>query len=629
MAFVDLSRGKFEKMPLDPEFLNKFIGGWGMTNRLARDLIPPETDPLAPENHILIGAGPFSGTIVPGAAELFVTTRFPVNNAYATACGGGHFAMMLKLSGFDCLTVTGRAAKPVYIKVEEGRVDICDAADLWGRDVFETVDALRRRHEPCSVIPIGPAGENRVKISVTSIDKGGTLGSGGLPAVMGSKNIKAIVAVQGSRGVRVADPRGLRRLVNKMEGRILNYRLRDTLLEGGYFGMTADWARIKAKVSGNGTRVSIAHLPDVKDLHYRSRKSLACAGCPTADKERISLREGPNAGMLSYLTHFSMRYFPGADIEEEYGKSVKYLDAANRYGICLFSFEAVKDFAVHLFQNGIIDRNDTAGLTLDDDYETTMRLLEMTARKQDFGAILAEGLVGAAVKIGRGAEESVLHIKGYPWLADPRLTGFGTATLAQMTNPARSGGCAGIAGSLGSASYNPGRPIQQWLNGAKTIGLTDDALKRIFTPQAFNVGRLTRHTEDWLSLSNCLGLCHRLYINRFYDAPTVAGLYTAVTGIETTPEALLEAGARAWNLARLLNVSAGFSRQDDRPPKVWFSPLKGEDSEYYLMDYYKTARLEEKDVDRMLDDYYEERGWDVKTGAPAGHTLAALGLEGL
>ncbi|MBW1785043.1 MAG: hypothetical protein JRK53_00270 [Deltaproteobacteria bacterium] len=629
MAFVDLTKGKIESIPLDGELVGRFIGGWGVNNRLAYDLIPPKTDPFAPENAIIIGTGPFSGTIVPGSAELFITSRFPLNNSYATACGGGHFAMMLKLSGYDHLAIFGKAEKPVYIKVENKNIEICDATDLWGRDSFDTVDALRRRHQPCSVIPIGPAGENLVRISVTSIDKGGTVGSGGLPAVMGSKNLKAIVAVKGSIGIHVADHKRLRRLVGEMEERIMNYRLRDTLLEGGFFGMTANWARMKAQISENGTKVSVARLPDVKDIHYESRKPLACAGCPTADKEVIRIQKGPYKGMVSYLTHYSMRDFPGVNPEEEYGKSVKYMDTANRVGICLFSFEAVRDFMVHLNRSRFINKKDVSGFILGNDFETTMRLIDMTAHRQGIGTFLSEGVVRAARKIGKGVEKEAMHIKGYPWLGDPRLTGFGTSTLAQMVNPARSGGCAGIAGSLGSASYNPERPIQQWVKGAKTIGVTDDAMSRIFTENLFNVGRLTKHAEDWYSVSNCLGLCHRLYINRFFDARMVAGLYSAITGIETTPDELLGAGERAWNLFKLLNVRSGFTRKDDRPPKVWFSPLKGQGAEFHLMDYYKRNQLGKEDVECILDDYYHERRWDKKTGTPTAQTLEKLGLGGL
>ncbi|MFQ5987618.1 MAG: aldehyde ferredoxin oxidoreductase C-terminal domain-containing protein, partial [Dehalococcoidia bacterium] len=190
-------------------------------------------------------------------------------------------------------------------------------------------------------------------------------------------------------------------------------------------------------------------------------------------------------------------------------------------------------------------------------------------------------------------------------------------------------GPASMAGTLGAPSYNPGRPVEQWVREAEKVGVPGEAMERIFTPTSFNPGRLTRYAEDWYSLSNCLGRCHRLYINRFYDANMVAELYSAVTGIKISPSHLLKGAERAWNLSKVLNIRAGFSREDDRAPQVWFTPLKGEGAEYRLMDYYKTTTLDEEDMERILDDYYEERGWDRKSGAPTAKKLRELGLEAL
>ncbi|MBE0414992.1 MAG: hypothetical protein IBX36_00420 [Dehalococcoidia bacterium] len=629
ILYVDLTSGQIRKEPLDPEMVRALIGGWGINNRLAYDLIPPDADPLSPENAILIGTGPFSGTIVPGSAELLVTSKFPLNGSFATACGGGNFALMLKTSGYDHVVISGRAEKPVYLKILDDDVELCDAGGLWGRDTFETVDELRERYDPCSVIPIGQAGENLVKVSVTAIDKGGTLGSGGLPAVMGSKRLKAIVAVQGTRGVRVAHRLKLRKVVDEMLDSIMNYRLRPTLIQGGLLAMTASWTAVTAKISQNYTEISFAPGHDVREIHNRVRKPIACASCPMADKELNRLSEGPFAGMTTYMTHFGFSGQGGESALEEHNRSVRFRDAANRYGICLFCFGVVKDLMAYLYEQGIITKEDTGGIELVDDFDTNMKLLEMTAYREGFGDVLAEGILGAARRVGKGAEDHAVHIKGYYLLGDPRITGLGTPDIAQIVHPARSGGCAGIAGSLGSASYNPGRPIEQWVREAEKIGIPGDAMERAFTTTSFNPGRLTKYTEDWYSLSNCLGRCHRLYINRFFTVRNIAELYSAVTGVETTPAELYKVAERAWNLFKVLNVRAGFERKDDRPPKVWFTPLKGEGTEFPLMDYYKTTVLTEADVDRILDDYYEERGWDKKTGTPTPPKLRELGLEEL
>jgi aldehyde:ferredoxin oxidoreductase len=157
--------------------------------------------------------------------------------------------------------------------------------------------------------------------------------------------------------------------------------------------------------------------------------------------------------------------------------------------------------------------------------------------------------------------------------------------------------------------------------------MSEESIRRVFGPKTFNVGRLTKHAEDWFSLFNCLGLCHRLYINRFHDAAPLAGMYSAVTGIETTPAELMRAGERAWNLYKLLNVREGFGRKDDRAPDVWFQPMKAPDRELPLMDYHKTHVLTREEIDGLISDYYDERGWDRQSGIPKPETLADLGLK--
>lgn len=625
VLYVDLSSGSARSEPLDPALQKAFLGGWGITNRLAYDLIPPDTDPLAPENAIIIGTGPFTGTIIPGSAELVVTSKFPLNGAFTTGCGGGSFGLMLKTAGYDYVVVSGRAPSPVYLTLAQDGVELHDAADLWGQDSFHTVDELRGRHEPCSVIPIGQAGENLVKISVTAIDKGGTVGSGGLPAVMGAKNLKAIVAVQGERATTVAHRVRLERLVNELMEHIMGYRLRPTLLEGGLramFDTAAGAAPIRPTLSDNWSELKLVPGKAIGEVHQRSRKALACASCPLADKEVCRVGEGEGNRMVTYVTHFGLGGDYGAEsAEEEFRRSMSFLDAANRYGICRFSFEAVRDLMVYLSQQGMLTAEDTGGVALEDDFATTMRLLEMTALRQGFGDVLAEGIVSAARQVG--AEEHAVHIKGFNMLTDPRMTGLGTHEFEYMVNPAR---CVGIPGSLGSPSYNPGRPLAQWLREAQRIGIPGPAMERIFSPTSFHPGRLTRYTEDWYSLSNCLGRCHRLYINRFFDADLVAALYSAVSGIETSPSELLKAAERAWNVSKLLNARVGFDRKDDRPPQAWFVPLKGEGAEYPLVDYYRTTVLSAADIEHLLDDYYEERGWDRESGTPSPRTIRELGL---
>jgi len=347
ILYIDLSTGKTHKEPLDPDLAKKFIGGWGINQWLAYHLIPPQVDPFAPENAIIIGTGPFNGTVIPGAAKMTITTKFPINNSFTTAGGGGHFPIMLKSAGYDHVVITGRAAKPVYLKISEDGAELCDARGLWGKDQFETTDALRLLHEPCSIIPIGQAGKNLVKISVSLIDKGGSVGSGGLPAVMGSKNLKAIVAIQGNHPVEIADRRRLQKVVDKILPRITDYHLREEMMKGGSMAMTLGWRGGGGTMTKNWSELeprppeAAENIAAIYEIHKRCRQKLACPTCPMADKDRIDLREGDYAPMITYDSAVMALGFGARGALDAYVESLQHIDASNRYGICRLCFRGV------------------------------------------------------------------------------------------------------------------------------------------------------------------------------------------------------------------------------------------------------------------------------------------------
>jgi len=605
ILYVDLTSEKVRTEKLDPELAKSFIGGYGISNKLTYDLVPPDVDPFSPDNLVIIGSGPFAGTLVPGAAKATFTTKFPINNAFASAACGGNFAWMLKSNGYDQVVIGGQASRPVYLNITQNGVEICDASHLWGKDIFDTVDELRSAYPISSIIPIGPAGENLVKISITSMDKGGTVGSGGLPSVMGSKKLKAVVAQQSNQAVTIAHPVKFIRLVNNLHERVQKWAGREMFLKHGN-----------------------AHIPETApdrnrmvEMHAQARELLACASCPLAEKERIKVDDGEGGCLMTYMTHFSARNFDADGATEELRKEAKYQDAINRYGVCHHQFLNLMNFMVKLYQNEVITKQDTGGIELNHDYDTIMNLMRLTAYREGLGDIIAEGAAGAAQRIGRGAEAHAVHIKGRSIVFDPMLRGVGTMEFEQLTAPRGSHAQAG-----GSPSYELGRPLQDFARHSDRMGASPEAIKRIIGETSFNAGRLSRYSEDWYSLFNCLSLCNRAWVNRFYNANIIAELYTAVTGIETTRAELMKGAERAWNLSKLLNVRAGFSRKDDVAPAAWFQPGQAEGAVSAITDYYGTKNLTRQDIEDLLDDYYDERGWDIKTGIPTPQKLEDLGL---
>ena len=602
ILFIDLTSGTTRTEPLDHEMIKNFIGGYGVNNKLAYDLVPKGVAPLSPQNLIIIGAGPFAGTIIPGAAKILVTTKFPINGAFATAAGGGSFALMLKSTGYDHVVISGQASRPIYLRIARDSIELCDARELWGSDAFDTIDFLRHIYEPCSVIPIGQAGENQVKISVTSVDKAGTLGRGGLPAIMGAKNLKAIVVQLGNREVNVAHRLNLQKLVNELHERMMKWPGRQYILENGLMPTP----------------------PDMVEIHWRTKKALACPSCPLADKEMITLDSGKYAGLQTYMPHATIHRFTARNSTEAYEQSMKYTDTLNRYGLCQMNFSSLFFTMIRMYRDGIITKEDTGGIELKDNIDTALKLARMTAYREGFGEILAEGLVGAAQMIGHGVEKYIEHVKGHSIVYDPRLRRLGTMEFEQITMPRG----AHVA-AAGSPSYEPGRPPADFARHGERMGIPEDAIKRAVGQDSFNPGRYSRYSEDWYSLFNCLSLCNRAQVNRFYHVKTIAALYSAVTGIELSPLQLMEVAERAWTVGKLLNTREGFNRKDDKVPEAWFQPLVVEGKEHRISAYHGNAILTKDDLEKLLDDYYDERGYDKKSGLPTLSKLKELGLESM
>jgi len=602
ILYVNLTDGSSRVEQLDAKLATSLIGGFGVNNRLAWDLMPAGVDPLSSENLIIIGTGPFAGTAIPGAAKVLVTTRFPLNGAFGTAAAGGSFALFLKTTGYDYVVVSGQSSRPVVLRITEQQIHLDDATDLWGGDTYETTDALRREHEPCSVIAIGQAGENLVKNSLAMLDKAGTMGRGGLPAVMGSKRLKAIVVEQGDTATEVADRQALHRLINHLHDRIMKWPGRQGIVENGL--MVAP--------------------PDMVEYHLKTRRPLACPSCPLADKVRVRLEKGPYAGLQTYMTHLAANRFSAANSDEAYEQAIKYSDTLNRYGIGGTNFTGLFAEVIEMYRRGIITSADTGGLELRYDIDTALELLRMTAFREGFGEVLADGALGVIERFGPEAEKYVAHVKGLGIVNDPRNSSLGTMEFEQLTTPRG----AHVA-AAGSPSYNADRPFDDFVRHGQRMGANAESLKRLEESGTFNPARYSRYSEDWYALFNSLSLCNRAQVNRFYHVDTLAELLQAVTGVKVNPTELMQAAERAWTVGKMLSVREGFDRRHDRVPEAWFHPLPLDDREKPITDYYQTTELTRQDMEKLLDDYYDERGYDTATGLPTREKLEELGLADL
>lgn len=632
VLYLNMTDGSSRIDPLDPTLAADLLGGWGIAHKLAYDLIIPGIDAYSPQNVIIMSTGPFNGTIVPGSSRICVTYKSPLTGGIVTNNGGGNLAVMLKSCGYDYVVLQGKSDKPVYVLISDDNVKLMDASELWHKtDTWDTCDLLRKKYEPCSIVAIGPAGEQLVRFSLTFVDKGGgSIGNGGLPAVMGSKNLKALVVCQGTRSVHVAHPSKLFKKVDTIMREMMTYRFRPTLIQGGTYSMAGQWTSQVGHLHDNYTQVELNYGHSTKDMnkiHIGTRKTIACPSCPMGDKELNRLSEGDYAPMTAYMTDFLEHpNYQGKDVIQDHNRAVYYYDLANRLGIDDFNFKNVLTLMSHLFKRGIITKSDTDGIEIDENnFETKIRLLKMVANREGFGGIMAEGALLAARKIGRDTEKLVCHIKGaVPWEpVDPRRNSVGTMEFCQIETPGRP---FYVPGGIGV--YMGGRPLEEHIHHLHRIGVPESVIPRLISENTYLHGRVSKWGEDWYSIFNSLGQCHRLYVHRFYGLQDFVELYSAVTGKEIDGMGMRKMGERAWNLYKILNVREGFTRIDDRPPDTWFVPLKGNDGqEYKLKDYFGLKELTREDFETMLDDYYDERGWDIKTSIPTKNKIIELGLD--
>jgi aldehyde:ferredoxin oxidoreductase len=630
---VDLSDRSIEKEPLDRALLKKFIGPEGISFRFAYDLIPPKIDPYAKGSPIIIGSGPVVGTPVPASSRVFATFKHPcyggvIENGHA----GGDLGPALKWAGYDYVIITGQSNKPVYLYIHNDDVTIFDASQLWGKDTFEATDFLWEAHDNPSVLTYGPAGERLVKTTVCLIDKVHTIGKGGLPAVMGSKKLKAI-AITGSKGIKVADPEGLKEIVFPITERIQSDPMLKTLIDLGTMGGFPVWFERQGASQKNWS--STFPMDEARKLYnidiYKKnvkKNRVVCFSCPAGCKDHVLLKEGEFAGLETYGSSFYGRLenFAARCNVGSFNRFVKCLDYSQRMGLCIHEITAVIDWAVDLYKHGIITTKDTGGLELDWDFDTTMKLLEQVARKEGFGAVLGEGLLTAIEKIGRGSEQLAIHVKGMSPLYDARVNRLNIAEFGEVVYPrgAHPGRAPIMALYMTRDLPDAHEIAHRW---AQRNGLPKDAIERIFdSPGRYNIGRLTKWSQELALLFNSLGIGCGRERGVSYGIDDAIAIFTAVTGLKTSSEELLEIATRSYNLLKALNFREGYTRKDDKFPDRWFEPVLRHGKEVSLEDYFRKP-LTREGCEKILDNFYDESGWDKRLGAPTKERLIEVGLE--
>jgi aldehyde:ferredoxin oxidoreductase len=611
---VDLSAGTHRIEEPDESLYRTYVGGSALACRYLLAERGRIADPLGPENLLVFAASPLVGTGVPGANRYTVAGISPLTGLYGEGEAGGWWGPELKRAGFDAVLVEGCADRPVYLWVHDGSVEIRDAAALWGRDTGATQAGIAEAvgDPKVRVAAIGPGGENRVRYACVVNALKHTNGRGGMGAVMGSKQLKAI-AVRGGAAVPVSDKDALKRLIAWYADHFMDHPIERVLHDGGTIG----WDVTELDEAGilptrNFRSGSFEKAADICGETFHKRffvEAGGCQGCVVRCK-RVARSEGawkvdPAYGGPEYETAGAFGSLCGvSDLEAV----CKAHELCNRYTLDTISTGATIAWAMECFENGLLTVKDTDGLDLRfGNARAMVACIEKIARREGVGDLLAEGSLRAARRVGGGAERFAMQVKGQEMaMHEPR----GKGSLA-------------LAYALSSTGANHTEGPHDYLFQPGALGVGDLPEIGLLTPvpaielSPDKVRQFTYMQYTW-NLFNTLGLCiFTCGPGKLMKMHQVAEALAAATGWDARLFEIMKLGERTVTLKRCVSVCQGASRADDRLPDRFFEPLEG--------GRLQGRALDRSEFERSLDLYYDMHGWD-RNGIPTPGKLVELGL---
>ncbi len=604
LLMVDLTRLKIDREPLKEDWLEPFIGGSGLGAKYLYEMTDEKTDPLGPENPLIFMTGPFTGTPVPLSGRHAVVARSPLTGIFGESDVGGTWGAHLKKAGFDGIVITGKSDTPLYLWIHDGKVDIRNASHLWGRDTYETDPILRAEtHEKAVVSTIGQAGENQVLLASIMTDGRDARAAGrcGMGAVMGSKNLKAIV-VYGSQTVPVSDPDRVHHLPKEFGGRIIkhaeNFRKYGTAGSLSMFEAMGTLPLQNWKFVGRWEE-SAEKINGVTMSETVLTGRYFCDACMLGCGRRVKVERGPYAGVDGAGPEYETLALLGSNCLIDDLEALCYAnDLCNRFGLDTISTGGAIAFGMEAFEKGLIDQEDTGGIDLRwGSSEALLETIKKIAHKKDFGEVLGRGVKKASEVIGKNSVEFAAHIKGLELPAhDPRGYNAGATGFATSSR----GAC-----HLSGLSH-----IFERVMKAPEMGIPEPLDRYDIKGK----GILAAKSQNLMGMLDSLKLCKFV----LFGGVTITDMvkwYHLVTGREMTLQDFLMTGERIFNLKRLYNVRLGISRKDDTLP---FRHLT-----FKRIGKGLTPNL--PPLGQMLSEYYEYRGWSEE-GIPTPEKLKELGL---
>ncbi|HHF98668.1 MAG TPA: aldehyde ferredoxin oxidoreductase [Candidatus Aerophobetes bacterium] len=604
---IDLTNKKVVKEDVEDKIFRLFVGGAGFGAKILWEEVSPEKDPLHADNRLIFATGPLQGHPVPGGAKFSVVSKSPLTNTQADSAAGAKWGPFLKKAGYDALIIQGRSETPVYIYIDDDKVEIKDAKSIWGLDSYQAVDQIRKElgDERVSVATIGPAGEKLVRMACIVVDKHSFAGRCGLGAVMGSKNLKA-VAVKGSKKVPVANLSLLKEYNRKYFKEIHNASIKSGLRPHGtpVLCITAEgFGDMPIKYwTGDTWPEGAKKIGAPNYTNVLSAKPYPCLYCPIGCHRNINIEEPTKYRLKGIGPEYETLGMLGTNLLIDDVKAIAVAnDICNKLGIDTISTGACIGFAMECYEKGIISKKDTGGMEIKwGDPEILIELVKQIGNKEGFGSIFSEGALRAARKIGKNAEELVAHVKGLDFPAhDPRACWGMIPTYATGTR----GAChmRGVEEDVEmSGFYIP------------EIGITKEKAQFFKREgKAF----LAVKMQDYCALVNSLVLCVFMPDGGDLSFTSILNIFNSITGWEWDVQEAMKCGERIFTMQRLINLRDGYSKKDDiLPPKMHVPAKKG----------FRAGKV--PPVEELINEYYRLREWD-ENGHPSKRKLQELDLD--
>jgi aldehyde:ferredoxin oxidoreductase len=595
---VDLSAGKWKSERLDPTLAESYVGGRGFTSRIQYQRLTRGTDPLGPDNVLVFATGPLNGTSAPSASRLTIGAKSPLTGLLGDSNVGGAWGPVLKHAGYDMVVVTGRSPRPVYLSITDDAVEIRDARELWGKDTLSTQASLKKNlGANAKVLCIGPAGENLVPYACVMSEAYHAAGRTGMGAVMGSKNLKAIV-VRGSGRVPIADPARFRDAVSFCQREIKNDpvsgEISNKLGTLRYTAGSNDRGALCTRNWQTGVFEGIEKIRGEYVVDHYKVSSHACYGCTVACGQVLEIPETFFGG-----ARVKVEYYPLVSFSSKCGNAhvesvIKAIELCNRLGLDTGSTGQAIAFAMECNEKGLLRHPDAKHHDFGwGQHETILALIPKIAFRKGVGDFLALGVQAMSEEIGPASKSFAIHVRGLcPPTVDPRAV---KAYNFRYVVSSRGG------------------------DHLRAQGIQGSTLDRGPIPEAIE---MVRFNEEGCVLVDTTGLCKFPYhmdsaslenIKRKHEG--LRALYAAATGQKEGPSPLSSVTKRIRDLDRVLNARFGATRSGDTLPERFLKeplpegPMKG-------------SRFDA--LEQLLEEYYRQCGWDTATGLPPEGVIKEL-----